>query len=187
MPSNIDTPITCPKIQSTYTPPPHTNGSPNKQKVATHVAQIHLWFPKYDHEEYLEVLVLELGHSQMLLGIDWLIFHNPEVDWSMPSLQFMRCPKHCSKNASQLTIRWTAKAEKQPVAPPKPEIDENGLSKGLKPDYIKPFQHLFEKKNFDKLPIRHEWDHEINLTEYAPVSIPARLLLKSNLVTVTIR
>ena len=38
--------------------------SPNKQKVATHVAQIHLWFPKYDHKEYLEALVLELCRSQ---------------------------------------------------------------------------------------------------------------------------
>ena len=75
----------------------NANGSPNKQKVATHVAQIHLWFPKYDHEEYLEALVLELGHNQMLLGIDWLNFHNPEVNWSMPSLQFTGCPKHCSK------------------------------------------------------------------------------------------
>ena len=35
------------------------------------------------------------------------------------------------------------------MTPPKPEMDENGLSKGIKPDYIKPFQHLFEKKNFN--------------------------------------
>ena len=61
------------------------------------------------------------------------------------------------------------------MVPPRPEIDENGHSKGLKPDYIKPFQHLFKKKNFDKLPICHEWDHEINLTEDAPASILARL------------
>ena len=45
-----------------------TGGSPNKQKVATHIAQIHLQFPEYDHEEYMEALVLELGHNQMLLG-----------------------------------------------------------------------------------------------------------------------
>ena len=62
---------------------------------------------------------------------------------------------------------------KKPVPPAKPEIDENGLSKGLKPNYIKPFQHLFEK-NFDKLLIRCKWDHEINLTEDVPASIPAR-------------
>ena len=139
----------------------NADGSPNKQKVAMHIAQIHLRFPKYDHEEYLEALVLELGHNQMLLRIDWLNFHNPEVDWSTPSLQFTCCPQRCSRSVSQLTVRWTAKAEKQPMPPPKLEIDENGLSKGLKPDYIKPFQHLFEKKNFDKLPIHHKWDHEI--------------------------
>ena len=111
------------------------------------------------------MLVLELGHNQMLL----------RINWSTLSLQFTCCPKRCSKNASQLTIRLTAKAEKQPVAPPKPEINENGLFKGLKPNYIKPFQHLFEKKNFDKLLIHREWDHEINLMEDAPASIPARL------------
>ena len=96
----------------------NTNGSPNKQKVTTHVAQIHLRFPDYDHEEYMEALVLELGHNQMLLGIDWLNFHNPEVNWSMPNLQFMRCPKRCSKSASQLTIwlLWTLLHPTMPTA-----------------------------------------------------------------------
>ena len=151
----------------------NANGSPNKQRVAMHVSLIHLHFPKYNHKEYLEVLVLELGHNQMLLGIDWLNFHNLEVNWSMMNLQFTCCPKHCSTNTSQLTIQWTTKAKKQPVAPSKPEIDENGLSKGTKLNYIKPFQHLFEK-NFNKLPIRHEWDHEINLTDDVPPLIPAK-------------
>ena len=152
----------------------NANGSPNKQKVAMHVAQIHLQFLEYDHEEYMEALVLELGHSQMLLGINLLDFHNPEVDWSMPNLLFMCCPKHCSKSTSQLTIQWTTKEVKLPVATLKPEIDENSLSKGMKPDYIKPFQHLFEKKNFDKLPMHHEWDHEIDLTNVVLPSLPAK-------------
>ena len=89
-------------------------------------------------------------------------------------LQFTCCPKCCSRNASQFTIRWTTKAKKQSVTLPKPDIDKNGLSKGIKPDYIKPFQHLFKKKNFDKLPIHCEWDHEINLTDNALVLILAK-------------
>jgi len=36
------------------------------------------------------------------------------------------------------------------------------------PDYIRPFTHLFNKKKFEKLPERCEWDHEINLMEEAP-------------------
>ena len=34
---------------------------------------------------------------------------------------------------------------------------------------------MFEKKNFDKVPIHCEWDHEINLTDDAPPLIPAKL------------
>ena len=36
------------------------------------------------------------------------------------------------------------------------------------PDYIRPFTHLFNKKKFEKLPERCEWDHEINLTDETP-------------------
>ena len=34
-------------------------------------------------------------------------------------------------------------------------------------DYIWSFTHLFNKKKFEKLPKRWEWDHEINLIEEA--------------------
>ena len=33
------------------------------------------------------------------------------------------------------------------------------------PEYIQPFTHLFNKKKFEKLSERYEWDHEINLIE----------------------
>ena len=95
----------------------------------------------------------------------------------MPNLQFIHCPKCCSKSASQLTIRWTTKEEKSPAVMLKPEIDENSLSKGMKPDYIKPFQHLFKKKNFDKLPMCHEWDHKINLTNDVLPLLPPKPII----------
>ena len=36
------------------------------------------------------------------------------------------------------------------------------------PKYIQPFTHLFNKKKFEKLPERCEWDHEINIMDEAP-------------------
>ena len=36
------------------------------------------------------------------------------------------------------------------------------------PGYIQSFTHLFNKKKFEKLPERREWDHEINLMEEVP-------------------
>ena len=42
------------------------------------------------------------------------------------------------------------------------------------PDYIQSFTHLFNKKKFEKLPERHEWNHKINLTEEAPRELNAK-------------
>ena len=36
------------------------------------------------------------------------------------------------------------------------------------PKYIQPFTHLFNKKKFEAIPQKREWDHEINLAEQAP-------------------
>ena len=41
-------------------------------------------------------------------------------------------------------------------------------------DYIRPFTHLFNKKKFEKLLERREWDYEINLTEEAPRELNAK-------------
>ncbi|KAF8624451.1 hypothetical protein AX17_007132 [Amanita inopinata Kibby_2008] len=43
------------------------------------------------------------------------------------------------------------------------------------PDYVKPYRHLFEKKEFDKLPPHRDWDHEINLTNDALKDLPAKV------------
>jgi len=40
--------------------------------------------------------------------------------------------------------------------------------------YIRPFTHLFNKKKFEKILERHEWDHKINLTEEAPKELNAK-------------
>jgi len=42
------------------------------------------------------------------------------------------------------------------------------------PEYIRPFTHLFNKKKFEKLPERCEWDHEINLMDEAPKELNAK-------------
>ena len=42
------------------------------------------------------------------------------------------------------------------------------------PEYIRPFTHLFNKKKFEKLPEKQEWDHEINLIDEAPKELNAK-------------
>ena len=42
------------------------------------------------------------------------------------------------------------------------------------PDYIWPFTYLFNKKKFEKLLERWEWDHEINLMDKASKELNAK-------------
>jgi len=49
------------------------------------------------------------------------------------------------------------------------ELDPMNLEDFL--NYIQPFTHLINKKKFEKLPERQEWDHKINLTEEAPTEL----------------
>ena len=44
------------------------------------------------HKEQLEAAVTDLNRMDMFLGYDWLVKHNPEVNWKNGTIKFMRCP-----------------------------------------------------------------------------------------------
>ena len=49
-----------------------------------------------NHKEQLEAAVTDLDEMDMFLGYDWLVKHNPEVNWKNSTIQFMRCPGQCT-------------------------------------------------------------------------------------------
>jgi hypothetical protein len=155
-------------------PMSNADGSPNQQSTATHVAKITLQLG--EHQEQMEALVLDIGRNDMLLGQDWLMVHNPSIDWTNRQVVFDRCPARCQPRRKEVNIKKTEAPEfdKNGEKVEAPELDENGVSKGIKPQYIDTFNHMFKKKNFDKLPGRREWDHEINLVPDTPKELPAQ-------------
>jgi len=40
-------------------------------------------------------MVTDLNGTDMFLGHNWLVKHNPEVNWKDGKIQFMRCPESC--------------------------------------------------------------------------------------------
>ena len=48
------------------------------------------------HKETLEAAVTDLGGMDMFLGHDWLVKHNPEVNWKSRTIKFTRCPGNCT-------------------------------------------------------------------------------------------
>ena len=124
------------------------------------------------HKETLEAAVTDLDGTDMFLGHNWLVKHNPEVNWKNGTIKFMRCPGNCTMTHKdiQFNSRWTKETAMDKMEQDNGEIrkEPNKTNPEDLPDYIQPFTHLFNKKKFEKLPEHREWDYEINLTEEAP-------------------
>jgi len=121
------------------------------------------------HKETLEAAVTDLDGTNMFLGHDWLVKHNPEVNWKNGTIKFTRCPGNCTMTHKD--IQFNSRRTKETTTD-KTEQDKGKISKEPDktnsedlPEYIRPFTHLFNKKKFEKLPERREWDHKINLTD----------------------
>ena len=124
------------------------------------------------HKETLEAAGTDLDGTDMFLGHNWLVKHNPEVNWKNGTIKFMRCPGNCTMTHKdiQFNSRWTKETATDKMEQDNGEIrkEPNKTNPEDLPDYIQPFTHLFNKKKFEKLPEHREWDYEINLTEEAP-------------------
>jgi len=42
--------------------------------------------------------VCNLGQMEVILGMPWLVVHNPEIDWEKEEVKITRCPLLCGKN-----------------------------------------------------------------------------------------
>jgi len=102
--------------------------------------------------------------------------HNPEVDWKEGVIRFTRCPGHCKTEHGTIRfIPWSGRLLLKEEEESKGEDKEpDPTNPEDLPKYVQPFMYLFNKKKFEKLPNRQEWDHEINLTEEAPKELNAK-------------
>jgi len=70
----------------------NTDGIKNKE--VTKVAPLEIEINR--HKETLEAAVTDLDGTDMFLGHDWLVKHNPEVNWRNGTIKFTRCPGNCT-------------------------------------------------------------------------------------------
>ena len=70
------------------------NANGTKNGEVTKVAPLEIKINR--HKETLEAAVMDLDRTDMFLGHDWLVKHNPEVNWKNRTIQFTRCPGNCT-------------------------------------------------------------------------------------------
>ena len=66
------------------------------------------------HKEILEAAITNLDGTDMFLGHDWLVKHNPEVNWRNGTIKFTRCPGNCTMTHKD--IRFNSRQTKETVA-----------------------------------------------------------------------
>ena len=131
------------------------------------------------HKEILEAAVMDLDGTDIFLGHDWLVKHNLEVNWKNGIIKFTRYPGNCTMKYEDIWFKTRRTKEMET----KDTITQDNGEIGKEPDktnpedlpeYIQPFTYLFNKKKFEKLPERQEWDHKINLMDKAPKELNAK-------------
>jgi len=70
------------------------NTDRTKNKEVTKVAPLEVKINGY--KEQLEAAVMDLNSIDMFLGHNWLVKHNPEVNWKNGMIKFTRCPRSCT-------------------------------------------------------------------------------------------
>ena len=127
------------------------NTDRTKNGKMTKVAPLEIEINK--HKKQLEATVTDLNGTDMFLGYDWLVKHNPEVNWKNRTIKFMRCPGSCKMKHQDIKFKT-----RRMQATETKEQDNGKIGKEqdkMNPEdlleYIQPFTHLFNKKKFEKL------------------------------------
>ncbi|KAF9803489.1 hypothetical protein IEO21_09671 [Rhodonia placenta] len=69
------------------------DGTLNKDGSISEVAMLQIQIG--DHIEKTVFMVMDIGPEDVIVGLDWLCKHNPEINWETDSLKLSRCPEMC--------------------------------------------------------------------------------------------
>ena len=57
------------------------------------------------HKEILEATITDLNGTDMFLGHNWLVKHNPEVNWKNKTIKFTRCLESCTMKHEDIRFK----------------------------------------------------------------------------------
>jgi len=64
------------------------------------------------HVERARMDMCNLGKKEVILGMPWLIAHNPEIDWEKVKVKMTCCPPICGKRKQEEKKKEVKKVEK---------------------------------------------------------------------------
>jgi len=79
----------------------NTNGTKNGEVTKMVSLEIEI----NGHKKTLEAVVMDLDGTDMFLEHNWLVKHNPEVNWKNSTIKFTRCPGNCTMKHEDIRFK----------------------------------------------------------------------------------
>ena len=83
-------------------PIPLVNADDSANKIGAITEQARLRLIMAEHEEDITASVAEIGPYDLIIGVNWLRHHNPEIDWTVGRVEMSRCPPGCADTGAQV-------------------------------------------------------------------------------------
>ena len=135
----------------------NVDGSPNQTPFITHYTMLPMKLGSIYMNE--RCLVIQLGTEDLILGLDWLRRHNPEINWATGQITI----KPTRINVGRITISpQIINNISTKLAQEKHKPKDVNLLEQIPKEYHE-YLKVFEKQASHRLPEHRIWDHEINL------------------------
>ena len=101
---------------------------------------------------------MDLDGIDIFLDYDWLVKHNPEVNWKNSTIKFTRCLEKYTMKYEDIWFKTRRTKIMETIEQDNGEIGKEPDKTNPEdlPEYIQLFTHLFNKKKFKKLLERYE-------------------------------
>ena len=73
----------------------NVDGTANAGGAITHQVECNIFFKGYMKRARMDVYNLE--KIELILGMPWLVAHNPEIDWEKGEVKMTHCPPICGR------------------------------------------------------------------------------------------
>ena len=126
-----------------------------------------------DHSSYVVFNIIRTPSNPVILGLSWLIDHNPSIDWRLRRITFPVKTKPVRRPQIKKPLFIGARAfirsskEGTPFVIYATPTRGETISTASIPEQYKDFQDVFQKKNADMLPEHRPYDCAIDLEDGA--------------------
>jgi len=139
----------------------------------THKVEVNMFYK--GHVERVQMDICELGKMDVILGIPWLVAHNPNIDWEKGEVRITRCSllyrkavkikrkKEIRKEEKKI-VRWSVEEKEDWEREKEMEADHRKMEE-IVPKMFHKWLKVFGKVESERIPVRKIWDHVIDLRD----------------------